>query len=109
LPDVSNCLRGIAHASDRQATLHGVVFDILGPRVVTVRAPLFREGDVAGEISDGRRRKVRKRVWNYLLEPMNSRAIRSAVIVRERLTIQYSEALVMRGRGRGVLDTRFRG
>ncbi len=29
LPDVSKCLRGVAQAGDRQATLHGVVFDIL--------------------------------------------------------------------------------
>jgi len=30
LPDMSKCVRGIAQAGDRQATLHGVVFDILG-------------------------------------------------------------------------------
>jgi hypothetical protein len=29
LPDVSNVVAGIGHASDRPATLHGVVFDIL--------------------------------------------------------------------------------
>jgi hypothetical protein len=29
LPDVSKCFFGIADPGDRQATLHGVVFDIL--------------------------------------------------------------------------------
>ena len=35
---VSNGHRGIAHASDRPATLHGVVFDILGPRAAVGHA-----------------------------------------------------------------------
>jgi hypothetical protein len=31
-PTCQNVFRGIGHASDRQATLHGVVFDILDAR-----------------------------------------------------------------------------
>jgi len=41
LPDVSKCFHGIGqsiHASDRQATLHGVVFDILDSSRVGVAA-----------------------------------------------------------------------
>jgi hypothetical protein len=44
LPDVSNCFREIAHASDRQATLHGVVFDILGTRAAQAMRLACRAG-----------------------------------------------------------------
>ena len=36
---MSKCFRGIAHASDRQATLHGVVFDISGARAASAWRP----------------------------------------------------------------------
>jgi len=82
-PTCQNVFRGIAHAGDRQSYFAWGCFRYFGPRaVVAMRAPLFQEGGCR-QIPDARRRKARKRVWNYLLELMNSRAIRSAVIVRE--------------------------
>jgi len=44
LPDVSKCFRGITHAGDRRATLHGVVFDILGARAASASRLACRAG-----------------------------------------------------------------
>ena len=63
LPDVSNCFRRIGSASERHATLHGVVFDILvGSEHRVGLAAVFPDTDhrmarlaVVGGRSDGRR------------------------------------------------------
>ena len=46
LPDVSNRIRGNAQSSDREATVHGVVFDILGPGAAQAMRPACRAGSL---------------------------------------------------------------
>jgi hypothetical protein len=60
-PRRGKCFREIAHASDRQATLHGVVFDILGTRAV-VAMRLACRPELAGLcLTEGRKSEANSR------------------------------------------------
>jgi len=81
---MSNRLHGIAQASDRQATLHGVVFNILG-------------SGAGGRLAAGTSVVTREL------------AARSPVVVRLDRTIQYSGTPAMNGQAAAYWILRFRG